>query len=409
MATALWSDQALSDALRSSVARLDVARAAHPLPLTGLSRVRGGTYSATVGIVRFEDGTTAHTDLIRLNPNIDAYSLDFHGSSPRQLSHYREAHWAELPVAAGAHSDQLLAILSHSYPHVSPRRLTERVRAAGHPIRHGQLPVHTIISATQAAIWHVTNGLGLDVSRLDLPVRVVSRGADGHARPVTATGTLDWRTELPAGRTVHLELGLSEAQQLSAYEFEVGPHTGRHPISVRLEQSSDDTSWTVVSSSAFVVPDQHRTAPVRRTLGVGATVHGSEGAAGQTGYRHYRLAITGPADRDGYLELRDVRIHLASASRYRNDEDLVHVYDYLLSHALSLPTRGQAHPVHQLGHHVLSGALPRIPQRYARVRALVGSRTVGGPQEFTPLIVLTTETGSAGQLTDAGSGEIRRI
>jgi TQXA domain-containing protein len=372
MATALWSDQAQLDVERASVALLDLARAAHPpvAPLTGLSRVRGGTYSATVGIVRFEDGTTAHTDLIRLNPNIDAYSLDFHGSSPRQLSHYREARWAELPVAAGAHSDELLAILSHSHPHVSPRRLTERVRAAGYPIRHGQLPVHTIISATQAAIWHVTNGLDLDVSRLDVPVRVVARGADGRGRPLHTTGAL-------------------EGQQLSAYGFEVGHHTGHHPVSVQLEQSSDDASWTVVSSSAIVVADQHRTAPVRRTLGVGATVHGSAGAAGQTGYRHYRLAVTGPADRDGYLELRDVRLHLGAA-RYRNDEDLVHVYDYLISHALCRPSRNH-HPVHQVGHRVVTGAFRRTPQRNVRVRALVGSRTVDGPQEFTPLIVLTTD------------------
>lgn len=393
MATAIWSDHLASDAVRH-VARLDAVRVVRALvaPLTGLSRVRGGTYSPTVGIVRFDDGTTAHTDLIRLNPNIDAYSLDFHGRSPRQLSHYRETHWAELSTAAGGHPDELLAILSHSYPHVSPRRLTERVRAAGYPIRHGQLPVHTIISATQSAIWHVTNGLDLDVQPLDVPVRVVSRTADGSARHLTTTGPLDWRIELRAARTVQLGLELPEAHQLSAYEFGVGPHTGHHALSVHLEQSSNGTEWSPVSSSQVVVPAQRHTRTVRRTLGVGATLHGAGGAQGQTGYQRYRLAVTGPADRDGFLDLRDVRLHLSAPWRFRNDEDVVHVYDYLLSHALGRPSRSRPELIApHLGHHAATENPRQGPHRSARVHALVGSRTVDGPEEFTPLVVLTTD------------------
>ena len=53
--------------------------------LSGLTRAPGGTYSSTVEVIHFTDGSSAHTDLIRLNPNIDAYSLDFAGVSPRQL------------------------------------------------------------------------------------------------------------------------------------------------------------------------------------------------------------------------------------------------------------------------------------------------------------------------------------
>lgn len=66
------------------VGRPSAAPQAQPT-LTALSRVRGGMYSSTVDLIRFADGSTAHTDLIRLNPNIDAYSLDFAGVSPRQL------------------------------------------------------------------------------------------------------------------------------------------------------------------------------------------------------------------------------------------------------------------------------------------------------------------------------------
>ena len=397
MATAIWSDLVAPEALRP-VARLAALREVHPLvaPLTGLSRVRGGTYSATVGIVRFDDGTTAHTDLIRLNPNIDAYSLDFHGHSPRQLSHYREANWAELPATPAAREVDLLAILSHSYPHVSPRRLTERVRVAGYPIRHGQLPIHTIISATQSAVWHVTNGLDLDVQPLDVPVRVFSRTPEGMARQLTTTGPLDWRSELRAGRTVHLELELPESQQLSAYEFKLGTHTGHHALSVQLERSSDGIDWTAVSSSHVTVPAHHQASTVRRTLGVGSTLHEAGGAQAQTGYPHYRLAVAGPVDRDGYVDLRDVRLHVSAPSRFRNDEDVVHVYDYLLSHALGRPTgRRWELTASDLGHHAAS-ALRATSPLTARVRALVGSRTVDGLAAVTPLVVLTGD-GTSGR------------
>ena len=47
--------------------------------LTRMTRYRGGTYSHTVDRIVFADGTTARTDLIRLNPNLQAYSLDFAG------------------------------------------------------------------------------------------------------------------------------------------------------------------------------------------------------------------------------------------------------------------------------------------------------------------------------------------
>jgi hypothetical protein len=47
--------------------------------LPHMTRYRGGTYSHTVDKIVFSDGSTARTDLIRLNPNLRAYSLDFAG------------------------------------------------------------------------------------------------------------------------------------------------------------------------------------------------------------------------------------------------------------------------------------------------------------------------------------------
>ena len=71
------------------------AKPAKRLPL--LTRYRGGTYSHTVDRVVFSDGTTARTDLIRLHPNVDAYSLDFTGIAPHIPSRYRLGTWSALP------------------------------------------------------------------------------------------------------------------------------------------------------------------------------------------------------------------------------------------------------------------------------------------------------------------------
>src|SRR6201996_4705914 len=75
-------------------------RRVHARPTTALSRMtryRGGTYSHTVDTIVFIDGSCARTDLIRLNPNLHAYSLDFAGIAPTHPSRYRLGTWATLP------------------------------------------------------------------------------------------------------------------------------------------------------------------------------------------------------------------------------------------------------------------------------------------------------------------------
>lgn len=83
--------------------RITVDRRVRPTPAVDLSRMtryRGGTYSHTVDTIVFTDGTTARTDLIRLNPNIEAYSLDFTGIAPTRPSRYSADGWAAVPRTA---------------------------------------------------------------------------------------------------------------------------------------------------------------------------------------------------------------------------------------------------------------------------------------------------------------------
>jgi hypothetical protein len=69
----------------------------------------------------------------------------------------------------------------------------------------------------------------------------------------------------------------------------------------------------------------------------------------------------------------------------------VHVYGYLMSHALGRPSLSQPTLVHHVGQHPASRTRPHLQHRTARVRALVGSRTVDGPAVYTPLVVLTSD------------------
>ena len=109
-------------------------------------------------------------DLIRFNPNVPAYSLDFTGVSPRHPSRYQPGTWSELPHLSrvwqrGRGRLDPAALLS---PYTTPE-LSRRVREAGYPIGPANIDEHEAIAATQAAIWFLTNGLALDTGPLNVP------------------------------------------------------------------------------------------------------------------------------------------------------------------------------------------------------------------------------------------------
>ena len=88
-----------------------VRRRIQPRPaieLSRLTRYHGGTYSHTVDRIVFTDGTFARTDLIRLNPGVDAYSLDFTGVAPLRPSRYA-TEVAEMEQVARQRQREMLA------------------------------------------------------------------------------------------------------------------------------------------------------------------------------------------------------------------------------------------------------------------------------------------------------------
>ena len=293
----------ISSLLASAPPHVAVRRRVQPIPATDLSRMtryRGGTYSHTVDTIVFADGTSARTDLIRLNPNIEAYSLDFAGVAPTTPSRYRADTWAAVPhLQARAHEAEVDWILRNSYPVLSTAEISRRLRAAGYPLGNRNIADHEAIAGTQAAIWRLTNGLQLDDRPLGVPVRM----------DVSRTGvTVEFDGE----------------RQLAGYSAVV---SSRGEAVLTLQKSHDGVVWDEVASSRVRVAAGSDL--VTKALGVGSTVSDSRHGRGGRGHSHYRLIV------DGDASVTDVTFSLDGSRAYRNAESIVYLYDYLLSGARS--------------------------------------------------------------------------
>jgi TQXA domain-containing protein len=274
-------------------------RRTDPAPMT---RYRGGTYSHTVDTVVFTDGTSARTDLIRLNPNIEAYSLDFAGIAPTRPSRYRAATWSAVRnLRARSYEAEVDWIVRNSFPTLGTAELSRRVRAAGVPLGSANLAEHEAIAATQAAIWSFTNGLALDNRPRNEPAR---------ARP-DADGIV---------------FEFDGAPQLGGYTVELESTAA---VSLVLQKSPDGVRWEEVAASGLNVAAGRGTH--RRTLGVGSTVSSTRLGHGPQGYRYYRLAVL--ADRDALVRITDIRFWLNGSGTYANSDRVVHLYNYLTAGA----------------------------------------------------------------------------
>ncbi|KLO28106.1 hypothetical protein ABW16_14350 [Mycolicibacter heraklionensis] len=283
-----------------------VRRRVRPRPAVDIDRMtryHGGTYSHTVDRIVFTDGTSARTDLIRLNPGIAAYSLDFHGIAPTRPSAYRIDTWSAVPHLRAATRDprevQVDWILRNSVPRLTTVELSRRLRDAGYRLGRGNISEHEAIAATQAAIWRLTNGLELDTRARTEPVRVLRD---------------------PEGVTVEFE----EALELGGYTLEL---VASEPVTVTLHKSDDGRTWREVPSSRLAVG---AAGAHRKALGVGATVGG---------HRYYRLSVGGPGTA---ATLGDVDFWLNGTSTYRNADRIVALYRYLLAGAAGARTTAPA-------------------------------------------------------------------
>ena len=276
-----------------------------------MTRYRGGTYSHTVDRIVFTDGSWARTDLIRLNPNVPAYSLDFTGIAPHYPSRYQPGSWSELPhLLASGHEAEVGWILRNSFPICSPAELSRRVRAAGYPIGPANISEHEAIAATQAAIWHLTNGLALDTRPLHVPVAV----------------------HRAAGSVITFEF--DGEPQLGGYSVWTAADTA---VELRLQKSANGLVWQDVSGSLLTT--EASAGRYQRTLGEGSTLSASSHGRGGRGYRYYRLIATAETGKPG---VEHVNFWLTGARHYRNADKVVHLYNYLLAGArTAVPEAGE--------------------------------------------------------------------
>lgn len=279
-----------------SSASLSVRRRERSGADSTLTRYRGGTYSSTVETVTFVDGSTARTDLIRLNPNVTAYSLDFTAAAPTRPAPYRAQSWSALPTArARRHEAEIDWILRNSFPSVGTAELSRRLRDAGHAGVNANIAEHEAIAATQAAIWFFTNDLHLDNRPLNVPI--------------------------------HTEA----TDDVLIFEFDGAPQLGGYSVEatadgvVSLQKSTDGQHWQPVAGSTLEISGSGRHS---KALGVGATTsHARPGSRG-TGYRYYRLVVI-----EGSFYGAEIDFWLQGTGHYRNADRTVQLYDYLLAGA----------------------------------------------------------------------------
>ncbi|MET0451231.1 MAG: thioester domain-containing protein [Mycobacterium sp.] len=276
-----------------AVSRREVAGNAD---VSRLTRYRMGTYSHTVGTLTFTDGSVARTDLIRLNPNVEAYSLDFGGIAPTRPSHYRAAGWTAVAnIGARAHEPEVDWILRNSFPTIRPAELSNRLRAAGYPLGPANIAEHEAIAATQAAIWYFTNGMELDRRPRNVPAAV-------RRRPDSVVFEFDG------------------AHPLGGYTVDV--RSGR-AVGLRLQKSVDGSNWRDVTSSTLTTAGP---GTYRKALGAGSTLSRHTAGKAAQGYRYYRLLTNG-------ARLGEVTFWLDGVSHFRNLDRVVHLYDHLLAGA----------------------------------------------------------------------------
>jgi TQXA domain-containing protein len=274
--------------------------------LTRMTRYRGGTYSHTVDRIVFTDGTSARTDLIRLNPNLHAYSLDFTGIAPHHPSPYRLGTWSALPhLNARTSEAEVDWILRHSFPMRPTTELSQRLRRAGYPLGPANISEHEAIAATQAAIWYLTNGLALDTRPLNVPIAEHRTPAGG------------WTFEFDG------------EPQLGGYSVSVASDV---PVSLKLQKSANGVAWQDVSGSQLSIQGGAK-GRQKRTLGVGSTLSASSHGRAGRGYRYYRLITTSQGSQSGTTTVDHVRFWLTGTRHYRNADRVVHLYNYLLAEA----------------------------------------------------------------------------
>lgn len=106
--------------------------------------------------IRWADGATQTTALVRLDEQLGAYAL-----TPGDIgATYREVSWLESAHLGAEWA--LTQVLAQGYPTVGIDELRRRLRRAGYHVAADELTAADAIAGTQAAVWRITTGNELE-------------------------------------------------------------------------------------------------------------------------------------------------------------------------------------------------------------------------------------------------------
>ncbi len=110
--------------------------------------------------IRWAYGTTHSTALVRLE-ELGAYTI-----TPGETSAtYREVSWLDSAHLGAEWA--LTQVLAQGYPTVGIDELRRRLRRAGYRVAADEITVADAIAGTQAAVWRITTGHGLDARHVN--------------------------------------------------------------------------------------------------------------------------------------------------------------------------------------------------------------------------------------------------
>ncbi len=111
--------------------------------------------------IRWADGTTHATALVRLEEQFGAYTL----TPAATGTTYREVSWLDSTHLGAEWA--LTQVLAQGYPTVAIDELRRRLRRAGYRVAADDLTVPDAIAATQAAVWRITTGNELEARHVN--------------------------------------------------------------------------------------------------------------------------------------------------------------------------------------------------------------------------------------------------
>lgn len=168
------------------------------------------SYSAGTGI-RFEgSAASVQTRLYNLQgqsgaASTSSYSVDFSGTPPTNNNNYTQKAWTELGQGGTPESRGAVEwILKNSYPRVTTTTLRDTLRATQQfsAFPTGYFNESEAIAATQAAIWHFTDGANLDLvntspntARIKLLYQYLVQEASGKPASSSEAPALELQSE----------------------------------------------------------------------------------------------------------------------------------------------------------------------------------------------------------------------